>query len=98
MLDTNFEERLSKSYIAPTDTRYRPDQRLFEEGKHDEADREKVRLEEKQRKTRKIMASQEREFKPLVFEKGEMMNPVTNSVETVYNLIKGKEGYWERRK
>jgi hypothetical protein len=39
--------------IAPTDTRFRNDQRFFEEGKMDEADKEKTRLEIKQRAMRK---------------------------------------------
>lgn len=39
--------------IAPTDSRLRPDQRLMEEGKWDEANFEKVRLEEKQRSVRR---------------------------------------------
>ena len=39
--------------VAPTDTRLRPDQRLMEEAKWDDANREKVRLEEKQRTARK---------------------------------------------
>ena len=38
---------------APTDTRNRPDQRLMEEGLWDDANKEKVRLEEKQRATRR---------------------------------------------
>lgn len=43
-----YEENLS-----PTDSRNRPDQRLMEDGKWDEANREKLRLEEKQRATRR---------------------------------------------
>ncbi|CAG5123373.1 unnamed protein product [Candidula unifasciata] len=39
--------------VAPTDSRNRPDQRLMEEGNWDEANRVKVRLEEKQREVRK---------------------------------------------
>lgn len=39
--------------VAPTDSRRRPDQRLMEEGHWDEANRVKVRLEEKQRDVRK---------------------------------------------
>jgi hypothetical protein len=40
--------------VAPTDTRNRPDQRLMENGMWDEANLEKVRLEEKQRAARRI--------------------------------------------
>lgn len=39
--------------VAPTDSRHRPDQRLMEYGRWDEANAEKVRLEEKQRMTRR---------------------------------------------
>ncbi|XP_066954241.1 oxysterol-binding protein 1 isoform X15 [Macrobrachium rosenbergii] len=39
--------------VSPTDSRLRPDQRLMEEGRWDEANREKLRLEEKQRATRR---------------------------------------------
>jgi hypothetical protein len=39
--------------IAPTDSRLRPDQRLMEDGQWDEANAEKLRLEEKQRAARR---------------------------------------------
>lgn len=39
--------------VAPTDSRHRPDQRLMEDGRWDEANAEKQRLEEKQRTTRR---------------------------------------------
>jgi hypothetical protein len=39
--------------VAPTDTRNRPDQRLMEDGQWDDANLEKVRLEEKQRTSRR---------------------------------------------
>ena len=39
--------------VAPTDSRRRPDQRLMEEGRWDEANQEKLRLEEKQRQSRR---------------------------------------------
>ncbi|VDK39067.1 unnamed protein product [Taenia asiatica] len=42
--------------LCPTDSRLRPDQRLMEEGLWDEANIEKVRLEEKQRLRRRQMA------------------------------------------
>lgn len=42
-----------ESGVAPTDSRLRPDQRLMEEGKWDEANTEKLRLEEKQRAMRR---------------------------------------------
>ena len=39
--------------VAPTDSRLRPDQRLMELGRWDEANLEKERLEVKQRRKRK---------------------------------------------
>ena len=39
--------------VAPTDCRLRPDQRLMENGSWEEANKEKVRLEEKQRAVRR---------------------------------------------
>ncbi|KAF7663912.1 hypothetical protein LDENG_00195910 [Lucifuga dentata] len=39
--------------VAPTDSRQRPDQRLMEEGRWDDANAEKQRLEDKQRSTRR---------------------------------------------
>lgn len=42
-----------ESGTAPTDSRWRPDQRLMENGRWDEANAEKQRLEEKQRLSRK---------------------------------------------
>lgn len=39
--------------VCPTDSRHRPDQRLMEEGMWDDANAEKLRLEEKQRATRR---------------------------------------------
>ncbi len=39
--------------VAPTDSRRRPDQRLMEDTHWDEANRVKVKLEEKQRAARK---------------------------------------------
>ncbi|CAF0929436.1 unnamed protein product [Rotaria sordida] len=43
--------------VAPTDSRRRPDQRLMEEGRWDEANQEKLRVEEKQRQTRRARES-----------------------------------------
>ncbi|RCN48652.1 Oxysterol-binding protein [Ancylostoma caninum] len=39
--------------VAPTDSRLRPDQRLMEEGRWDEANKKKLQLEEKQRAVRR---------------------------------------------
>jgi len=61
LLDTH------KDVLAPTDCRYRPDIRCLESGDMDGACEEKVRLEEKQRATRKIMEAKKEIWKPRWF-------------------------------
>ncbi|KAG7458542.1 hypothetical protein MATL_G00221590 [Megalops atlanticus] len=89
--------------VAPTDSRRRPDQRLMEEGRWEEANAEKQRLEEKQRSARR---EREREaartansadegthqdnYKALWFDRCE--DPVTGEVMHIY-----KGGYWEAK-
>uniref|UniRef100_A0A672ZPW8 Oxysterol-binding protein n=1 Tax=Sphaeramia orbicularis TaxID=375764 RepID=A0A672ZPW8_9TELE len=89
--------------IAPTDSRRRPDQRLMEDGRWDEANAEKQRLEEKQRTARR---EREREavkavnspeegahpdnYQALWFEK--LDDPVSGETLHVY-----KGGYWEAK-
>lgn len=86
--------------IAPTDSRNRPDQRLMEEGKWDDANRVKSLLEEKQRFVRK-KREEEAEmaavdgrlvelYKPLWFEK--QKDPITGNPVHVFT---GK--YWEAK-
>lgn len=41
--------------MAPTDSRLRPDQRYLEQGLYDEANASKLRLEKKQRASRKAL-------------------------------------------
>lgn len=58
--------------VAPTDSRRRPDQRLMEEGRWDEANQEKLRLEEKQRQARRAREAEaggHDNFKPKWFQK-----------------------------
>ena len=56
-----------RGVVAPTDTRFRKDQRLCEEGKLEEADKEKLRLEQKQRETRNARDKSGEEWKPKFF-------------------------------
>ena len=77
--------------IAPTDTRLRPDQRLLEMGNIEVANREKNRLEEKQREVRKLMEKCGKIHKPRWFE--ETVDPVVK--EKSYQYL---GGYWEARK
>uniref|UniRef100_A0A669QZB9 Oxysterol-binding protein n=1 Tax=Phasianus colchicus TaxID=9054 RepID=A0A669QZB9_PHACC len=89
-----------ESGTAPTDSRRRPDQRLMENGRWDEANAEKQRLEEKQRlarKRREAEAARATEdgtlydpYKPLWFERKK--DPVTQELAHVY-----RGGYWESK-
>uniref|UniRef100_G3PXR0 Oxysterol-binding protein n=1 Tax=Gasterosteus aculeatus aculeatus TaxID=481459 RepID=G3PXR0_GASAC len=89
--------------VAPTDCRRRPDQRLMEDGRWDEANAEKQRLEEKQRTVRRerereaVKAASSPEegthpdsYQALWFEK--LDDPVSGETLHVY-----KGGYWEAK-
>ena len=97
--------------VAPTDSRFRRDQRLFEEGEVDEAEAEKLEIEKQQRRVRKkvedgeIEAWQPRFFKarthPLVTK--ELMDVGVEDADgnysvTQWELREDDQGYWERRK
>ncbi|XP_058510253.1 oxysterol-binding protein-related protein 7-like [Solea solea] len=58
-----------KAVLPPTDTRFRPDQKLLEEGKVAEADKKKDEVEEKQRERRKEMDKRGEEHMPRFFRK-----------------------------
>ncbi|XP_030610554.1 oxysterol-binding protein-related protein 7 isoform X2 [Archocentrus centrarchus] len=58
-----------KPLLPPTDTRLRPDQRMLEDGKVDEADRTKDEIEEMQRVRRKELAKRGEEHVPRFFKK-----------------------------
>ncbi|XP_061374384.1 oxysterol-binding protein-related protein 1C-like [Gastrolobium bilobum] len=70
--------------LPPTDSRLRPDQRCLENGEHEMANSEKLRLEQRQRQARMM---QERGWKPRWFAKGKGSNPNYRYVG----------GYWEAR-
>ena len=55
--------------LPPTDTRLRPDQRAMEDGAYDVAATEKVRVEEKQRATRRQREERGEAYAPRWFEK-----------------------------
>uniref|UniRef100_A0A8C4JWC2 Oxysterol-binding protein n=1 Tax=Dromaius novaehollandiae TaxID=8790 RepID=A0A8C4JWC2_DRONO len=82
--------------VAPTDSRLRPDQRLMESGRWDEANVEKQRLEEKQRavrRRREFSAFTGKDYEgyiPLWFER--KVDPMTGELICVY-----KGGYWEAK-
>ncbi|KAL3270964.1 hypothetical protein HHI36_021467 [Cryptolaemus montrouzieri] len=84
--------------VAPTDSRLRPDQRLMEVGKWDEANTEKLRLEEKQRSVRRKREAEAEKaanegrpyeaYKPLWFEQKE-----DSETGTIIHVYKGN--YWQ---
>lgn len=75
--------------LPPTDSRFRPDQRLLEEGQIAEAEKEKSRIENMQRERRKKREAAKEEYKPVWFRK-----------ETVKgkDLFEYDNRYWELRK
>lgn len=78
-------------WLAPTDTRLRPDQRAMEDGKYDIAASEKNRLEVKQRAIRREREKNNTEYHPQWFSKE--IHPITKKPYWNYN---GE--YWKLRK
>lgn len=72
-----------KVKLPPTDSRLRPDQRCLENGEYELANAEKLRLEQRQRQSRKM---QERGWKPSWF--------VKEKGSDTYRYV---GGYWEAR-
>jgi hypothetical protein len=79
-----------RPYVAPTDTRLRPDQRAMEVGEYDFAATEKNRVEEKQRKRRREREESGEEFVPKWFSKGRC--EITGEEYWVFN-----HEYWRIR-
>ncbi|XP_056448538.1 oxysterol-binding protein 2-like isoform X1 [Gadus chalcogrammus] len=86
--------------VGATDSRLRPDQRLMEEGRWDEANSEKQRLEEKQRAVRRRREAEATDaydegkefegYQPLWFH--QRRDSITGETNFVY-----KGGYWEAK-
>lgn len=79
-----------KTWLAPTDSRLRPDQRAMEDGQYDKAAEEKNRVEEKQRAARRIREATGEEWKPKFF--SQQKHPVTGESYWQFN-----GDYWKRR-
>ncbi|KAL2198440.1 Oxysterol-binding protein-domain-containing protein [Corynascus similis CBS 632.67] len=79
-----------RPWIAPTDSRLRPDQRAMEEGEYDFAATEKNRLEEAQRARRRAREAKGEEFVPAWFSKAKC--EITGETYWKFN---GE--YWKRR-
>lgn len=69
VLTFNHVDEQLRPFLAPTDSRLRPDQRAMEEGRYDFAATEKTRLEESQRARRQKREARGEEFLPVYFAK-----------------------------
>ena len=85
---------IEKGKLPPTDSRLRPDQRAAEDGDFDEAEVLKGKLEEAQRKRRKILEDEGNSWTPKWFEKVEGCD---GSGEEAWVAKTGQAGYWEKR-
>jgi len=90
VLTFNHVDDQLRRYLAPTDSRLRPDQRAMEEGQYDLAATEKNRPEEAQRARRRAREGRGEEFVPAWFSKARC--EVTGEEYWNFN---GK--YWEQR-
>ncbi|KAK5992373.1 Oxysterol-bindinghomolog C23H4.01c-like protein [Cladobotryum mycophilum] len=79
--------------LPPTDCRLRPDQRFAEQGKLDDAELWKQKLEEAQRARRRVTEERGEEHQPRWFVKAEE----SSEGDEVWQLKTGKDGYWEER-
>jgi len=87
----------NKMRLPPTDSRFRPDQRLLEEGMFDEANETKSRIEEKQRARRKDFEARGEPILPVWF-KSEM-DEVTNVEDYKFGadyFVAMKNGDWSK--
>lgn len=84
---------IEKDKAAATDSRLRPDQRFAEQGKLDDAESSKVKLEEAQRERRRKMEDSGDVHKPRWFVRVED----SPEGEEVWRIKTGKDGYWEER-
>ncbi|XP_008419846.1 oxysterol-binding protein-related protein 3-like [Poecilia reticulata] len=72
--------------LPPTDTRFRPDQRLLEEGNIDGAEEQKQRIEQLQRERRRVLQDNSMVHQPRFFKKSKDDTWVSNNT------------YWEQRR
>ncbi|KAF2830712.1 hypothetical protein CC86DRAFT_166432 [Ophiobolus disseminans] len=88
---------IEDGHVAPTDSRFRPDQKALEDGDLDRAEALKARLEERQRSRRRVMEEHGESWRPRWFNKVENGEAEALGEEEVWRLKSGKEGYWECR-
>ncbi|KAI0134101.1 Oxysterol-binding protein-domain-containing protein [Xylariales sp. AK1849] len=87
---------IENNRLPGTDTRLRPDQRLAELGRLDDAEREKVRVEEAQRVRRRTMEDRGEAWTPRWFVQVAGAEG-QGAGEEVWRMKGGKESYWEAR-
>ncbi|KAM4626577.1 oxysterol-binding protein-related protein 6 [Discoglossus pictus] len=68
-IELNELDPVLKDYLPTSDARFRPDQRLLEEGNVEAASSEKLRIEELQRNRRKLLEEEHIEYTPKYFRK-----------------------------
>ncbi|KAM4698574.1 oxysterol-binding protein-related protein 6 isoform 2-T2 [Rhinophrynus dorsalis] len=68
-IELNELDPVLKDFLPRTDARFRPDQRLLEEGNVEAASAEKQRIEEMQRNRRKVLEENHIEYTPKYFRK-----------------------------
>lgn len=88
-MQLNEVRREHSGKLPPTDSRLRPDCRAMELGDYDRAASEKIRLEEKQRATKRERQKRGEEWTPRWFK--EETNPYTGQVDWLFT-----EKYWDR--
>ncbi|XP_068188881.1 oxysterol-binding protein-related protein 3-like [Antennarius striatus] len=84
-MELNELDSTVRPLLPPTDTRFRPDQRLLEEGNTDGAEEQKQRIEELQRERRKVLQDNNMIHQPRFFRKSNNDMWVSNNT------------YWELR-
>ena len=85
---------IEKGKLPPTDSRLRPDQRAAEDGDFDEAEVMKGKLEEAQRRRRKVLEDEGGSWTPKWFEK---VAGGDGNGEEVWVAKTGQDSYWEKR-
>lgn len=85
-VELNELEPSLKPLLPPTDTRFRPDQRLLEEGNIDGAEEQKQRIEQLQRERRRVLQENNMTHRPRFFKKSKDDTWVSNNT------------YWEMRR
>nr|XP_055076344.1 oxysterol-binding protein-related protein 3a [Misgurnus anguillicaudatus] len=85
-IELNELEESLKPLLPPTDTRFRPDQRLLEEGDITGAEEQKERIEVLQRERRRVLQENNMTHSPRFFERAEDDSWVSNCT------------YWDLRK